>query len=222
MSTEQVPNLCLRSGSFCLASAVGPRLAHSPPRSLQRCCWRGRRTPHGCRCAWSSVWGSLAVRGGPREAPAIVMRGMQRASLADTRCPREPRSALSLARGNFFYPPTAIVAVTCAPPVLNVAAQPTSLPKRDTSESSRSLPLIAQQTGTVDKLAQRGGRLRAAAKPGDIPSVKGSPTNRVGQLRCLVRKLGKHRYRRGLDVSAQAVDGGLPLSGGSFQIPQQR
>ncbi len=78
---------------------------------------------------------------------------------------------------------------------------------------------MAQETGTVDELAQRGGRLRAAAKPGDIPSVKGSPTNRVDQLRCLVRKLGKHRYWRGLDLSAQAVDGGLPLSGGSFQIP---
>ena len=77
---------------------------------------------------------------------------------------------------------------------------------------------MAQETGTVDELAQRGGRLRAAAEPGDIPSVKGSPTNRVGQLRCLVRKLGKHRYWRGLDLSAQAVDGGLPLSGGSFQI----
>ena len=77
---------------------------------------------------------------------------------------------------------------------------------------------MAQEAGTVDELAQRGGRLRAAAKPGDVRSVKGSPTSRVGQLRCFVRKLGKHRYWRGLDFSAQPVDGGLPLSGGSFQI----
>ena len=57
------------------------------------------------------------------------------------------------------------------------------------------------------------------AKPGDIPSLKGSPTNRVDQLGCLVGKLGKHRYWRGLDVSAQAVEGGLRLGGGWFKIP---
>ena len=85
--------------------------------------------------------------------------------------------------------------------------------------SSRSLRLIAPEAGTVDERAQRGGHLRAAAEPGDIPSLKGSPADRVGQLGCLVRELGKRRYWRGLDVSAQAVDGRLPLSGGSFQIP---
>ena len=79
--------------------------------------------------------------------------------------------------------------------------------------------LITQETGTVDELAQRGGRPRAAAKSGDIPLVKGSPTNRVDQLRGLVGKFGKQRYRRGLDLSAKVVDGGLPHSGGSFQIP---
>ncbi len=78
---------------------------------------------------------------------------------------------------------------------------------------------MAQEAGTVDEFAQRGGRFREARTPGDIPSLKGSPTDRVDQLRCLVRKLGKHRYWRGLDLKAQAVDGGLPLSGGWFQIP---
>ena len=51
------------------------------------------------------------------------------------------------------------------------------------------------------------------------PRCKGSPADRVDQLGCLVRKLGKDRYWRGLDLSTQAVDGRLPLIGCSFQIP---
>jgi hypothetical protein len=191
-------------------SAPSRRSEHSPrrPRRRRSAHETWRRRPQKlqiCRQLYISYFIERRLgipRLDVRHRCAIDDHELQKTRLRGHRNATGPQTSAVIATPSFSCK---VVVALCAfhrctiPSMLALAS---SRPVGRARDTPHTLPvwalsgrrgLMVQEAGTVDELAQLGGGLRAAVKPGDIPSLKGGPTNRVGQLYYLVGKPGKHR-----------------------------